>query len=91
MNRPCDNGILDWDDIFRISHLAALYEIKTDPDSLRNIISDPEYSKKVQQKRDELVKWMKKYDDLDNIATISNGDLKAKSYNGSVSGISVTF
>jgi len=30
---------------------------------LINLISDPKYSKKVQQKRDELVKWMKKYDD----------------------------
>jgi N-sulfoglucosamine sulfohydrolase len=49
--------------LFRRRPLEEFYDLKKDPDCLINLISDPKYSKEIQQKRDELVKWMKKYDD----------------------------
>jgi N-sulfoglucosamine sulfohydrolase len=58
-----DQEIRNRVDLFRNRPLEEFYDLKTDPDCLRNLISDPKYSKKVQQKRDELKKWMKKYDD----------------------------
>jgi N-sulfoglucosamine sulfohydrolase len=48
---------------FRRRPPEEFYDIKEDPDCLNNLISDPEYSKVIQQKRNELKKWMKKYDD----------------------------
>ena len=50
-------------DFFRRRPLEEFYDIKKDPDCLNNLISDPEYSKEIQQKRNELKKWMKNYDD----------------------------
>lgn len=49
--------------LFRRRPLEEFYDLKKDPNCLNNLISDPEYSKEIQQKQDELEKWMKKYDD----------------------------
>ena len=50
-------------DFFRKRPLEEFYDIKKDPNCLNNLISDPEYSKEIQQKRNELKKWMKNNDD----------------------------
>ena len=50
-------------DFFRKRPLEEFYDIKKDPNCLNNLISDPEYSKEIQQKRDELEKWMRDYND----------------------------
>ncbi|MBK8516111.1 MAG: sulfatase [Saprospiraceae bacterium] len=46
-------------ELFRVRPLEEFYDLKSDPNCLINIISDPTYSKKIQQKRKELEKWMK--------------------------------
>jgi N-sulfoglucosamine sulfohydrolase len=58
-----DQEIRNRVDLFRHRPLEEFYDLKEDPDCLRNLISDPQYSKEIQQKQDELEKWMKKYDD----------------------------
>jgi N-sulfoglucosamine sulfohydrolase len=50
-------------ELFRVRPLEEFYDLKSDPNCLRNLISDPAYSKKIQQKRKELEKWMKNYND----------------------------
>ncbi|QGY42556.1 sulfatase-like hydrolase/transferase [Maribellus comscasis] len=58
-----DQKIRNRVDFFRRRPIEEFYDIKKDPDCLINLISDPEYSKEIQQKRDELEAWMKKYND----------------------------
>lgn len=50
-------------EFFRRRPLEEFYDIKKDPNCLNNLISDPAYFKEIQQKRNELKKWMKKYND----------------------------
>lgn len=50
-------------EFFRKRPLEEFYDLKKDPNCLNNLISDPEYSRDIQQKRKELKEWMKNYDD----------------------------
>lgn len=58
-----DQEIRNRVDLFRRRPLEEFYDLKTDPNCLNNLISVPEYSKEIQRKRNELKKWMKKYND----------------------------
>jgi N-sulfoglucosamine sulfohydrolase len=58
-----DQEIRNRVDLFRRRPLEEFYDLKKDADCLINLISDPEYSREIQQKRNELEKWMKDYDD----------------------------
>lgn len=48
---------------FRKRPIEEFYDLQKDPDCLNNLISNQEYFKEIQQKRFELIGWMKKHKD----------------------------
>ncbi len=43
--------------------LEEFYDLQNDPDCMNNLIDDPAYKKQIEQKRNELLAWMKKTND----------------------------
>ncbi len=49
--------------LFRYRAPEEFYDLKNDPNCLRNLINDQAYSNKLQQYRTKMKEWMKKYND----------------------------
>ncbi|MCA9208441.1 MAG: sulfatase [Planctomycetales bacterium] len=49
--------------LFRFRDLEEFYDLRKDPDSLHNLVDDPNYAEELQQYRDTLAAWMKRTED----------------------------
>jgi len=49
--------------LFQYRVVEEFYDLANDPDALRNLSEDPKYKKKLDNLREELLKWMKRTND----------------------------
>jgi len=58
-----DPKIADRVKLFQYRAVEEFYDFANDPDALRNLSEDPKYKKKLDNMREELLKWMERTND----------------------------
>jgi hypothetical protein len=60
---PKDDSVAARVELFQYRVVEEFYDFKNDPDSLHNLIDDPDYKKTIDEMRASMLDWMKKTGD----------------------------
>jgi N-sulfoglucosamine sulfohydrolase len=62
-----DKGLAEWVEFYKYRVKEELYDLKSDPDCMSNLINNPVYKKQADTKRRQLKEWMSSTNDTEDV------------------------